>query len=360
VGLVNRLSWAVCRLSVGLLTYALPLRAQDGPAKPSKPRVEDERKERDREKLVEKLLLSDAEAEDLAWLYSRADEYSPSGLTGEPIPAPGLPERGEGSPRRWDPRWQKFGTGNYVLTGVGIGVAAGSYFLPVTRPWRRTNALDEWGRRTISIDKYESGQWAQDLSDLLLSLNISFPLLMDSLIVGHWYRRSPEMAGQMALIAVEAMAVAMLLQGSTSALTQRERPYGRDCGTTVPGGLPECTNNARYRSFFSGHTSMSFAAAAVTCENHARFDLFADPSADAITCGTAFGSAAAVGMLRIVALKHFITDVAAGAAIGTLSGLGVPWLLHYGPLARVEPGSKSSLTWAVYPLSNGLAVRGAF
>jgi membrane-associated phospholipid phosphatase len=360
VRLVNRLSWAVSRLSVGLLTVSLRLHAQDAPAA-SKPRADEEqKKEREREKLVEKILLSDEDAEDLAWLYSRADEYSPSGLTGEPIPAPGLPERGEGSPRRWDPRWQKFGTGNYVLTGVGIGVAAGSYFFPVTRPWRRTNAVDEWGRRTLAVEDYESGQWAQDLSDLLLSVNLSFPLLMDSLIVGYWYRRSPEMAGQTALITIEAMAVAMLLQGTTSALTQRERPYGRDCGTTVPGGLPECTNNARYRSFFSGHTSMSFAAAAATCGNHARFDLFADPYADAITCGTAFGSAAAVGMLRIVALKHYITDVAAGAAIGTLSGLGVPWLLHYGPLARAEPGSKSAVTWAVYPLSNGLAVRGAF
>ena len=351
---------AVCRLSIGLLTCALPLRAEDGAEKPSKPETEEERKEEERARVVRRILVSEEGDEDLAWLYSRADEYTPSRLTGEPVPAAGLPERGEGSPRRWDPRWRRFGTANYLLTGIGIGIAASSSFVPVTRPWRSKNALDEWGRRTISVENYESGQWAQDWSDLLLSVNLAFPLLVDSLIVGYWYRRSPEMAGQTALIAVEAMAVATMLQGSTTALATRERPYGRECGTTIPGRLPDCTDDVRYRSFFSGHTSMSFAAAAVTCGNHARFDLFGDPHADAIACGAALGTATSVGVLRIVALKHYVSDVAVGAAMGTLSGLGVPWLLHYGPLARVEPESKSSLTWSVYPMTSGLAVRGAF
>jgi hypothetical protein len=350
---------AVCRLSVGLLTCALPLRAEDGAEKP-KPQAQEDRKEEERSRVVQKILVSEEGEEDLAWLYSRADEYSPSRLTGEPVPAAALPERGEGSPRRWDPRWRKFGTANYLLTGTSIGIAASSSFVPVTRPWRSRNAIDEWGRRTISLENYESGQWARDWSDLLLSMNIAFPLLMDSLIVGYWYRRSPEMAGQTALIAVEAMAVSTMLQGATTAIAMRERPYGRDCGTITNGRLPDCTDDVRYRSFFSGHTSLGFAAATVTCGNHARFDLFGDPYADAVACGTALGSAAAVGMLRIVALKHYVSDVAVGAAMGTLSGLGVPWLLHYGPLARGEPESKSSLTWSVYPMTNGLAVRGAF
>lgn len=128
----------------------------------------------------------------------------------------------------------------------------------------------------------------------------------------------------------------------------------------MPGELPECTGNVRYRSFFSGHTTMSFAAAAITCSNHARFDLFGDPTADGITCGAVLANATAVGMLRIVALKHYVTDVASGAAIGTLSGLGVPWLLHYGPLARVEADSRTGLTWNVVPFQNGLAVKGTF
>ncbi|HEX6766534.1 MAG TPA: phosphatase PAP2 family protein [Polyangiaceae bacterium] len=355
-----RLRGALC-VAIALFAASHPAKAQDsGSENRPKPATQEDPTEEERAKLVKEILTTGEEADDLTWLYSHADEYAPSRLTGEPIPAPGLPERGEGAPRSWDPRWRKFGVANYVLTGAAVGISAASSFVPVTHPWRKTNSLDEWGRRTIGVDTYAEGQWAQDTSDILLSINIAFPLLVDSLVTSYWYRRSPEVAGQTALIAVEAMAVASMLQGATTALTQRERPYGRDCGDSVSARLPECTDNVRYRSFFSGHTTMSFAAATVTCGNHARFELFADGTADTVTCVTALGSATAVGMLRIVALKHYVTDVAAGAAIGSLSGLGVPWLLHYGPLARVEADSKAGFTWSVYPLQNGLAVKGAF
>jgi hypothetical protein len=321
----------------------------------------EQREDEARSKLVERLLTSEGDDRDLAWLYSRADEYSPSDLTGEPIPAPGLPERGEGSPRRWDPRWRKVGTANYVLMGVAVGTSAGSLLVPPPNdPWRRTNQLDEWGRRHIGVDVYESGRWARDTSDLLLSLNISFPLLVDSLIVTYWYRRSPEVAGQTALIAVEAMAITSALQGVASAAFGRERPYGRDCGTSVPSGLDDCTSNDRYRSFFSGHTSLAFAAAGVTCTNHAMHDIFGDPVADALACGATLATATTVGMMRVVALKHYLTDVGTGAAVGTLTGLGIPWLLHYGPLARVTPQSAAGVSFSLLPHENGLAIGGVF
>jgi hypothetical protein len=311
-------------------------------------------------KLVQKILAAEDDADDLAWLYSRADEYAPSDLTGRPVPTPGLPDRGEGSPRQWDPRWRKFGLANYLLTGASFGISAASSFVPVTNAWTGTNSLDEWGRRTLSVGDYESGQWARDVSDLLLSVTIAFPLLVDSLSVAYWYRRSPEVATQTALIAVEALAVSTLLQGTTTAVLQRERPYGRDCGKTIPGELSDCTSTARYRSFFSGHTSMSFAAAAVTCTHHARFELFGDGAADAAACAGVMASATAVGVFRVVGMRHYLTDVAAGAAVGALSGFATPWLLHYGPLARVESGSSSSVKWNVYPMLNGMAVRGTF
>jgi hypothetical protein len=311
-------------------------------------------------KLVRKILATQEEDDDLAWLYSRADEYSPSRLTGEPIPTPGLPKRGEGAALNWNPRWRKFGLGNYILTGVAAGASAASSFFPVTNPWRGTNRVDEWGRRALGIANYESGQWTRDTSDLLLSVNLAFPFLVDSLIVGYWYRKSPEVATQTALISLEAMAVATFLQGTTSALMQRERPYGRDCGKSIPGDLPDCTDDAaRYRSFFSGHTSMSFAAAAVTCTHHARFDLFGG-AADAATCGVALGSATAVALLRVGARKHYLSDVGMGALVGLASGFGVPELLHYGGSGGADDGDETGVSFTLYPMANGMSVGGVF
>jgi membrane-associated phospholipid phosphatase len=351
-----RSSWL---LSLALLTPSRVLFAQTSDATPTAPTPADEQEDEDA-KLVRRILATEEEQDDLAWLYSRADEYSPSKLTGEPIPTPGLPERGEGTARRWNPRWRKFGVGNYILTGVAAGASAASSFLPVTNPWRRSNRVDEWGRRTLGVADYESAQWARDTSDLLLSVNLAFPFLVDSLIVGYWYRRSPEVATQTAWISLEAMAVATFLQGATSALMQRERPYGRDCGKTIPGDLPDCTDDAsRYRSFFSGHTSMSFAAAAVTCTHHARLDLFGG-AADGVTCGAAIGSAAAVALLRVAARKHYLSDVATGAVVGLASGFGVPQLLHYGGSGDGDEGKESGVSFGLYPMANGMSVGGVF
>jgi hypothetical protein len=346
-------------LTLALFASARPLLAQASDASPPASASRDEQEDEEA-KLVRNILATQEEQDDLAWLYSRADEYSPSRLTGEPVPTPGLPKRGEGTARRWNPAWRKFALGNYVLTGVAVGVSAASSFLPVTNPWRRTNPVDEWGRRTLGVADYESGQWARDASDLLLSVNLAFPFLVDSLIVGYWYRRSPEVATETALISLEAMAVATFLQGTTSALMQRERPYGRDCGKGIPGELPDCTDDAsRYRSFFSGHTSMSFAAAAVTCTHHARFDLFGG-AADGATCGVALGSATAVALLRVAARKHYLSDVGVGAVVGLASGFLVPELLHYGGSDDGEEGKKSGVSFALYPMANGVSVGGIF
>jgi hypothetical protein len=345
----------VVRVSALLLAGSAHLAAEERSQDESRERSGDERSE-----LVRELLTSDTESDDLRWLYSHADEYSPSDLTGAPLVSRGVPERGEGAPRHWDPRWRKFGTSDYVLTGVSVGLSAASSFVPVpAKPWTRTNELDEWGRRTISAPTYEQGRWAQDTSDVVLSLGVAFPLLVDSLIVGYWYRSSPEVAGQMALIAIETMAVSSALQGIASAAFARERPYGRDCGTQIPAEHSDCTSTVRYRSYYSGHSSLSFAAAAVTCTFHAQHDLFGDPLADGLTCGIALGSAATVGLMRVVGMKHYVTDVATGAAIGTLTGFALPWLLHYGPAAAVDTGA-GAVRFSVYPLGTGLAVGGTF
>ena len=314
--------------------------------------------------LVERLMTSDAEEEDLEWLFSNADEYAPTGLSGKPLDAPVLPRRGEGSRREWNPSWRKFGLGNYVLSGGSILVAVAATTIAPKAP-RTTgrNDFDEWGRRHLSAGDYHSGLWARDVSDVLVSVNIAFPLLIDSLVVTHWYRRSEEVAGQMALITSEVIAVTAALQTVTSTLAARERPYVRDCGATLDAELEDCQESDRLRSFFSGHTSNAFAGAAVACSHHATHDLFGDPMADGLACAFLFLSAGTTGIMRVVGHRHYLSDILTGATVGTLTGLGLPWLLHYGPLARgkaVGSGAVQHPSLHLVPLLNGLAVGGTF
>jgi membrane-associated phospholipid phosphatase len=79
--------------------------------------------------------------------------------------------------------------------------------------------------------------------------------------------------------------------------------------TAVGEERPDGSNN---RSFPSGHTSMSFAAAATLTKRNGR--AFAVP---------AHLVAAFVGLARVKANKHYVHDVIAGAAIGEAAG----WLL---------------------------------
>jgi hypothetical protein len=336
-------------------------RAEEPPKGAGPAKAESDSEER-ADEIVKEMLADDADHDDLAWLYSNADEYSPSGLTGDPIAGDSVPTRGGGTRREWDPHWRKFGTGNYVLTFTGFAVGLGSFLVPPSKtPWRGRNSLDEWGVRTLGASSYEAGRTAQDTSDVLASLTIAYPFLVDSLIVSYWYRRSPEVATQISLITLEAVSVAELIQGPTAALTSRERPYGRDCGKGIPSNHEDCAGSDRYRSFYSGHTTVSFVAATVTCSHHLRHDLFGDASADGMACGAALASAATVGTMRIVGNKHYVTDVLAGAGIGTLTGLGVPWLLHYGPLARIESSrATGSIELTLLPLPGGLAAGGTF
>ena len=118
------------------------------------------------------------------------------------------------------------------------------------------------------------------------------------------------------LIAVEAMALA----GSTTQLVKsavrRPRPHAWGDQATPPFD---------YHSFPSGHATAAFSAAASLTTLYA----LRHPHARAtrwIAAG-GFVVASATGLLRVTAGKHFPSDVAAGALIGSAIGVGVP-LLH--------------------------------
>jgi membrane-associated phospholipid phosphatase len=275
------------------------------------------------------------------------------------VPAAVLPERGQGERRSWNPEWRRFGTADYVLSGGSLaltGVAAA--WSPSKNRWRRHVAFDETVRRQLSVKSYVNTQRAQDASDLLLSLSIANPALFQALIVTYWYRRSEDVAGQMLLVTLESLSITAGVQGTTAALANRERPYGRDCDGSIPTELEDCASTRRYRSFFSGHTSMAFAAATTACGFQFRHEVFGNAAANTVACGGALLTAAAVGTLRVVGTQHYATDVLTGAGVGSLIGLGVPWLLHYGPLA--ESGRSSGVRWSLVAVSNGLGVGGEF
>jgi membrane-associated phospholipid phosphatase len=94
---------------------------------------------------------------------------------------------------------------------------------------------------------------------------------------------------------------------------------GRPRPVMYTARAPDVAHRAdNLRSFPSGHASAAFAVA--TAYWLARRDLNGEPG---VAGWTAAGAAATVALLRVVAGKHFPTDVLAGALLGIAGGAAV-------------------------------------
>lgn len=124
---------------------------------------------------------------------------------------------------------------------------------------------------------------------------------------------------QDALFVFEAISAAALLNVAIKFAVARERPYAHhDTFDGQPRGSFERT------SFYSGHSSRSFALASAA---GMVASLRGYRSAPWIwTLGML--TATAVAYARVAGDYHYLSDVLVGAALGSLVGAGLPWLLH--------------------------------
>jgi membrane-associated phospholipid phosphatase len=246
-----------------------------------------------------------------------------------------------------------------ILTGAAAGVAlAANIAPPLHTGWSGGNGFDDTIRNELRASSFQTRLDARDASDVGLGFITTFPILVDSLIVAYWYRGSDDVALQMGLIDLEALMITGAIQGTATFFAGRERPYGQGCGTQIPNDTQDCQDTSRYRSFFSGHSALSFTSASLICAHHEALHLF-ESAADPVTCVSAYLAAASIATLRIVGDVHYASDVLTGAAVGTAVGLGLPLLHHY---RRAPSASVTALgvDFHFVPTPKGAAVVGTF
>ncbi|HKQ68123.1 MAG TPA: phosphatase PAP2 family protein [Polyangiaceae bacterium] len=175
-----------------------------------------------------------------------------------------------------------------------------------------------WFPGDLSVRGNHSSQAAR-LSDTTFALALVVP------VAGELGRGVGPAFGNAGVVYAETLSANLFLNTLVKFTVRRPRPYASaNAENGVP--FPEPTEDGAESqiSFYSGHSSTTFAAAMSGSY------LFAEHTPDRTSRCTMWASelalAAATANLRVRAGKHYYSDVIAGALVGTGLGIGLPYL----------------------------------
>ncbi|WP_094745992.1 phosphatase PAP2 family protein [Aequorivita soesokkakensis] len=258
------------------------------------------------------------------------------------------------SPYEW--KWVRDG----IWTGVGIGASAYGLILIKNKDdlplAERDKFLDpvklqEEIDNLPFLDKWVAGNHSENansISDIPFALSFAAPFafLFDAEINDH--------TGQYIGLYIESLATTAAIYTITAGLVDRSRPYVYDnSGDTTDDR--RFKNNGQ-RSFYSGHVAATATATFFAAKAYSDFN--PDANGKVFIWGGAAVLPAAVGVFRMEAGQHFLTDVLLGYVLGAGTGILVPEL-HKRKNENIDiyPSSGTSFNGDSY---NGMAFRYTF
>ena len=129
----------------------------------------------------------------------------------------------------------------------------------------------------------------------------------------------------------------------------RYRPY-----MYFDGAPQSAIDDGDYKdSFFSGHATLSFAAAGFT--TYQALTYLPDSPYKWMTIGVSYALCTTTAVLRLASGNHFMTDVLCGALVGSALGFLIPWVNHYWFEPSIDLPPKTALM--VAPVGINFSVR---
>lgn len=185
------------------------------------------------------------------------------------------------------------------------------------------NLFDRSARRAL---RWEHPSGAARASDALAFLGIP-ALTLGGLAGAAVDEDASRKIGVDTLVVVQSAAIGALVNQAVKFAAARERPFAH-AGQLAPDGYEGATPEARYvdenLSFYSGHTSVSFALANASGMVATLRGYRLAPALWA----TGVTLAAVTGWLRMAADRHYFTDVLVGALMGSAAGILLPLAFH--------------------------------
>jgi membrane-associated phospholipid phosphatase len=302
-------------------------------------------------------------------LASLAEAQTAQPRPAEPAPPAAAADTGRSEHRLvWNyPRfrlWQYIASASVTLTGFYLQYGIEGNF--PDGAWDDGILFDDAVRNALVAKTPEGRANAHKLGDYFWHIPQYFPVVESIVLPLATDKLNFDVAVQLTLINWQAQGMSFLLTRLSHRTVGRARPSLQGCEDD-PNYDGACQPDAtgRTASFISGHTSMAMAGASLTCAHHQALPLYGGNAADVAICAVALAAATTNGVLRIIADKHWTTDVLAGMAVGAGTGYFLPYLLHY-RYGRLEPVGAAFLppNTALVPLVSeqtlGMALTGLF
>lgn len=207
------------------------------------------------------------------------------------------------------------------------------------------NRLDRWGRG-LAGETQESRSRANTWSNILGFGVVPASVLGLQYAVGQGSGASNRFFAQDATIIVQSAVLSSLANQTVKFIVGRERPFVHQLPEDQKPLVEHANDNNL--SFYSGHTNLMFAMV-VSAGTVASLRGYEHKG---WIWGVGLPLATSVGLLRMGADKHYLTDVATGAVLGTAFGLAVPLLLH-GRTGQKESASarRTGSTFQMTPMA---------
>jgi membrane-associated phospholipid phosphatase len=259
-----------------------------------------------------------------------------------------MPAENEPPPSLWRTEWPEFRTSEGIATiASGLATLAIVLYGPIEKPrWKGPILFDDAARNALRADGADTRQTYRTVGDWTYRLSPVLPLF-DVFVVSAAARSDSKLAWNLGATTFEAYSYSGLASFISTEISARERPYSR----CAEGG--ECDT----QSFYSGHSAIAATGAGLVCANHTRIALYGSPVADVGACVVASANALTTAVTRLVADRHYATDVVVGTGLGFAFGYAVPVLLHYS-----YADSARTVSFAPDPKcgANCIGVRGTF
>jgi membrane-associated phospholipid phosphatase len=205
-----------------------------------------------------------------------------------------------------------------VIAGTIVALFASPHLidrgpLPAPAPPGQINAFDRKVRSFLLGNRSWAGLATLDnVSTATLVASVVEPIgwIATSDIPHKWSRDLPVVA--------ESIGLALGANVMVKHIAHRSRPADHFCAAEKKEDCPKDTR----LSFYSGHTSSAFSAAIAM----GRLAEFHDLKNTGWIWGTGLTLATTTGVLRVMADRHYATDVLVGMATGALAGAVVPKL----------------------------------